>query len=320
MRKLAYIFCVVVFFSGCAGTLIDLKSPMTEISSHHETKVALYFESFNFTVGSRVVSNIYKAKTRETKNYIRDSKVLVIVDMSGEGYPVENLDELTSECPNIISQKVSIGQSLEGREIWMVRLSDNPNIEEDEPEVLYTGLHHAREPMSYMNLFFYMNYLCENYDSDVEIRNIIDNRELYFVPVVNPDGLVYNESIAPDGGGLQRKNGLESCADNNNDNLWDGVDLNRNYGYYWGYDDEGSSPDGCSQTYRGSGPFSEPETYAIKNFVEQHDFKIALNYHSYSNLLIYPFGYSYENDVPQEDLDIFKSLKKLDGCDLSLAS
>ena len=130
----------------------------------------------------------------------------------------DHLDELSNDYPYIFTEKISIGTSLEGRNIWAIKVSDNPNIEEDEPEVLYTGLHHAREPMSYMNLFYYMNYLCENYDSDVEIRNIIDNRELYFVPVVNPDGLVYNESIAPNGGGLQRKNGLESCADNNNDN------------------------------------------------------------------------------------------------------
>ena len=217
----------------------------------------------------------------------------------------ENLDELISECPNIISQKTSIGQSLEGREIWMVRVSDNPNTEEDEPEALFTGLHHAREPMSYMNLFYYMNYLCENYDSDIEIRNIVNNRELYFIPVVNPDGLVYNESIAPDGGGLQRKNSLESCVNNNDDDLWDGVDLNRNYGYYWGFDDDGSSPDGCSQTYRGTAPFSEPETDAIKNLVEEHNFKIALNYHSYGNILIYPFGWDYNQVPPESDFEIF---------------
>lgn len=217
----------------------------------------------------------------------------------------QNLDQLTSECSHIISEKTSIGQSLEGRDIWMVRLSDNPNSDENEPEVLYTGLHHAREPMSYMNLFYFMNYLCENYDSDVEIRNLVNNRELYFIPVVNPDGLVYNELIEPNGGGLQRKNSLETCSNNNDDNRWDGIDLNRNYGLNWGYDDQGSSPDGCDQTYRGPGPFSEPETNAIKNFVEEHDFKIALNYHSYSNILIYPYGWEYNLYPVEEDMEIF---------------
>jgi carboxypeptidase T len=217
----------------------------------------------------------------------------------------QNLDELASECSNIISEKVSIGQSLEGRDIWMVRISDNPNSDENEPEVLYTGLHHAREPMSYMNLFYFMNYLCENYDSDEEIRNLVNNRELYFIPVVNPDGLVYNELIEPNGGGLQRKNALETCSNNNDDNRWNGIDLNRNYGLNWGYDDQGSSPDGCDQTYRGAGPFSEPETNAIKSFVEQHEFKIALNYHSYSDILIYPFGWEYNMYPTEEDMEIF---------------
>ena len=107
MRKLVCIFGIALFLFGCAGTPINLKNPMTEISGHHETKAALYFESFNFTVGSRVVSNIYKAKTRETKNYIRDvfsqvfsevkivsslaevektkSSLIVLVDFDGTG-------------------------------------------------------------------------------------------------------------------------------------------------------------------------------------------------------------------------------------------
>ena len=73
----------------------------------------------------------------------------------------------------------------------------------------------------------------------------------------------------------------------------------------WGLDNQGSSPDGCDETYRGTGPFSEPETAAIEAFIEDHDFPVAFNYHSYSDLLIYPFGYEYENNAPQEDIDIF---------------
>ena len=218
---------------------------------------------------------------------------------------IEFIDELSSECSDIISEKISIGQSLEGRDIWMVRVSDNPNLEEGEPEVLYTGLHHSREPMSYMNLLYFMNYLCENYSTDMGIQNLVNNRELYFVPAVNPDGLIYNQSYAPNGGGLQRKNVLETCAINNNDDSWDGVDLNRNYGFQWGHDNEGSSSNGCDQTYRGNSPFSEPETVAIKNLVESHDFKIALNYHSYSNILIYPFGWDYNLIPPEEDYEVF---------------
>ena len=213
---------------------------------------------------------------------------------------VGHLDQLAALYPTIISEKISIGLSYEGRDIWAIKISDNPNIDENEPEVLYTGLHHAREPMSYMNLFYFMYWLGENYDSDSLAHHIVNNRELWFIPAVNPDGLVYNQSIAPNGGGMQRKNMRETC-----DSGVDGTDPNRNYSYMWAYDNEGSSPNGCDETYRGNSPFSEPETQAIRDFVNLHDFKINFNYHSYSDLLIYPFGYEYENNAPEEDVDIY---------------
>tara|TARA_Y100000389_G_scaffold197058_1_gene230969 strand:- start:35557 stop:37878 length:2322 start_codon:yes stop_codon:yes gene_type:complete len=212
----------------------------------------------------------------------------------------QHLDELSSLYPSLISEKISIGESLEGRNIWAIKVSDNPNIDENEPQALYTGLHHSREPMSYMNLFYFMHWLGENYNSDLLAQHLVNNREIWFIPAINPDGLVYNQSIAPSGGGMQRKNTRDTCS-----GTPIGVDLNRNYGYLWGYDNDGSSPDGCSETYRGTSPFSEPETQAVRDFVNQHNFKINFNYHSYSDLLIYPFGYEYENNAPQEDIDIF---------------
>ena len=122
----------------------------------------------------------------------------------------EHLDELYAEYPELITEKVSLGQTLEGRDIWMVKVSDNPSSDEDEPEMLYTGLHHAREPMSYMNLFYFMYWLAENYNIDPEATALVNSRELYFIPAVNPDGLVYNQQIAPNGGGMQRKNRREN--------------------------------------------------------------------------------------------------------------
>jgi len=219
---------------------------------------------------------------------------------------IDHLEELSNEYPELVSSLHIIGQSLEGRDIYAVKLSDNPNIDEDEPEVLYTGLHHAREPMSYMNLFYYMYWLVENYDTDILASGILNNRELWFIPFVNPDGLVYNQDYASNGGGMQRKNHRETCSNNNNSNNWDGIDLNRNYSYMWGYDDQGSSPDPCYQTYRGTNSFSEPETQAIRDFVQEHDFLAAFNYHSYGNLLIHPFGYIAGLLPPEPDLLIFR--------------
>jgi len=123
----------------------------------------------------------------------------------------EQLDILYADYPNLITEKVSLGTSLEGRNVWMVKMSDNPNLDEDEAEMLYTGLHHAREPMSYMNLFYFMHWLAENYETDPEAAALLNGRELYFIPAVNPDGLVYNQQIAPNGGGMQRKNMRSTC-------------------------------------------------------------------------------------------------------------
>jgi carboxypeptidase T len=198
------------------------------------------------------------------------------------------LDEMVALYPNLISAKTPIDNILthEGRPIYWLRLSDNPNLEEAEPEVLYTALHHAREPNSMAQMVFYLWYLLENYDLDPEVKYLVDNTAMYFIPCINPDGYIHNENNDPNGGGLWRKNKYSE-----NGQLI-GVDLNRNYGYQWGIDDNGSSPDPNSNVYRGTEPFSEPENQAVRDFCNEHQFKITLNYHSYGNLLIYPWGYS----------------------------
>jgi len=198
-----------------------------------------------------------------------------------EGY----LDSLVAAHPTLMTPKFSIGTSLQGRPLWCVKVSDNPGIDEDEPELLYISLIHAREPAGGAALLNVLEHFVTNYGSDPEIAALVDNRELYFLPVQNPDGLVLNEDIAPFGGGWWRKN-----MRNNGDGTW-GVDLNRNYGFKWGYDNFGSSGDPSSETYRGSGPFSEPETQAVRDFVASRNFVIIHNFHTYSNLELWPWGY-----------------------------
>ena len=206
----------------------------------------------------------------------------------------ERFDELHSLYPDIISERVVIGQSIEGRDIWAFKVSDNPNDDEDEPEVLYTGLTHSREPLGMMNLIYFVQLLAEEHSSDSELEYLINNREMWFIPVVNPDGYVYNESIEPNGGGMHRKNRLNTNCGNGSNR---GVDLNRNYGYGWGADDTGSSPNPCSATYRGESEFSEPETQAVRDFIVEHQFNNVLHYHSYSNIYIHPWG---DGSLPDE--------------------
>lgn len=200
---------------------------------------------------------------------------------------VAELDELKTMYPNLITTKTSIGTSVEGRNIWMVKISDLPDTDDPlEQGVVYSGLTHAREPMSMVNLIYFMQYILSQYGTDPEITCLINNRELYFVPCVNPDGYVYNQTTNPSGGGFWRKNRRLNAGGSY------GVDLNRNFSYQWGYDDLGSSPTPSSDVYRGTGPASEPEIAAYQNFVTGLQVSTGLNYHTYSNKLILPYGYN----------------------------
>ncbi|MBU0764583.1 MAG: immune inhibitor A [Bacteroidetes bacterium] len=209
------------------------------------------------------------------------------------------LDSMASVFPDLISIKQPVTDTLfsvEERPVYYMKISDNPGTEENEPELLYTALHHTREPASMQQLIFFMWYLLENYDANPEIQYIVDNTELFFIPCVNPDGYIYNETTDPAGGGMWRKNRR------NNGNSTYGVDINRNYGYEWGYDNTGSSPDGNSDSYRGTCPFSEPEPRIIKAFCESKEFVFAINYHTYSDLLIFPWGYEENWFTPDHNL------------------
>ena len=196
------------------------------------------------------------------------------------------LDSLRLLYPQVVSAKFSLGQSGEGREIFAIRVSDNPDVDEDEPEMLLDCLHHAREVMASEFGIMFAEYLAQNYGTDPEITWLLDNRELYIVPIVNPDGFVYNETTDPNGGGMWRK----TRRDNGNGTF--GVDPNRNYPYMWAYDNVGSSSDPGSETYRGPYAGSEPEVQAMMNFINAHGFVTGNSVHTYSNLTLYPWGYT----------------------------
>lgn len=217
---------------------------------------------------------------------------------------LSDIDLMHELYPELINEKAPIGEtnSIEGRPIYWVRISNSPNETTDKPKVLYTALLHAREPASMQQMLFQMWYLLENYENDPEIQYLIDNLELYFVPVVNPDGYYFCETTNPNGGSMWRKNRRA-----NGDGSY-GVDLNRNFGYMWGYDNSGSSNYPSSDTYRGTSGFSEPETQNVKEFAETYDFTLALNNHTYSDLLIYPWGY--ENLLTPDSL-VFLEYAKL---------
>lgn len=232
---------------------------------------------------------------------------------------LDELDEMVALYPNLITAKQPISNFITegepnngttppigGNAIQWVKISDNPNNSEAEPQILYTAIHHAREPASLSQLVFYMWYLLENYGSDPEVTNILDHTELYFVPVINPDGYLYNELTNPNGGGFWRKNRKNGH----------GVDNNRNYDYYIGGDPsngvwggEGTSTDPESPVYHGTGPFSEVENQAMRWFVEQHEFVLSFNNHTSGELLLFPFGYT--ENMPTPDNDTYQGISDI---------
>jgi carboxypeptidase T len=232
--------------------------------------------------------------TQQKENILQQSKNNFNIDGFGFGSMggfytyaevAANLDSMHSQYPNLITQKYSIGTTVEGRTIWAVKISDTPNVTENEPAVGYDALIHAREPVSMSSLLYFMWYLLENYGTDPVATYLVNNREIYCVPVYNADGYEYNHQTYPNGGGMWRKN-----RRNNGSGCY-GIDLNRNYSYQWGYDNIGSSPDPCDETYRGTGPFSEPESQAIRDFIVGKNMQTYFNMHAYGNDLLYPWGY-----------------------------
>ncbi len=179
-------------------------------------------------------------------------------------------------------------QGLADRDIWAIKISDNVQAEEAEAEVLIIGNHHAREIITPEIVLDYMTCLVENYGSDPYVTHLVNQRQIWLIPTLNPDGLDY----------VHRQDLWWRKNRRRNENGTFGVDLNRNYAFKWGYDNIGSSPNGGSGTYRGTAPFSEPETAALRDFVMAHRFRASLSYHSYGNLLIYPWGY-----IPQHTPD-----------------
>ena len=197
-----------------------------------------------------------------------------------------------------ITKLSSIGKTVKGTDIVVLKISKNADQRDGKkPTAFYIGAQHAREWITPEMVRRLKDYILEEYeDGNREIRRLVDERELYLMPVANPDGYDFTFE---EGQRLWRKN----LRDNDGDGVItdaDGVDLNRNLAYKWGYDDEGSSPDIASTTYRGPGPNSEPETQAIDRFMRNMDFDFFVNYHSAAELLLYGLGWQVATPTPDD--------------------
>jgi carboxypeptidase T len=214
---------------------------------------------------------------------------------------ISKLDSMRLQYPNLVSVKWSIGNSYENRAMWTIRVTKNPDAPTGKPEIWLNGVTHAREPIGMENVFYYLYWLLENYNIDPIATYILNNREIYFTPFINPDGYYYNQTTNPNGGGMWRKNRQPYGSSI-------GADLNRNFGTYnfWNSTNEGSSTSPSSDTYRGTYPFSCPEDSNYKVFFNSRNFKVGLDYHSYGNYLIKPYNWC--DPVPTPDDAVYNEM------------
>lgn len=209
--------------------------------------------------------------------------------------------ELESKYPNLV-RMTSIGKTVENRDIWALRISGDPARADQLPAVIYMGGHHAREHLSVETPLRIWKSLLERYaQGDARIMGLIDHRDIHLIPAVNPDGLEYDVE------GGRYKSWRKNRSRNKGGTY--GVDLNRNYGYQWGTGGSSTSPN--SDTYMGPQAFSEPETRAIRDYVEAHqNITILLSFHTFSELILYPWGHKYEGIENSRDKAVHEKMAK----------
>jgi len=196
----------------------------------------------------------------------------------------DTLAALAAAYPAICA-KESLGLTPQGRPLWCLKISDNVGADESEPACFFNGATHAREPLGASCCVAFAARILSDYGRDSVSTWLVNNREIFVAPVMNPDGYVYNS----DSGGAElnwRKNRRSPVPPDI------GVDLNRNYGYKWGYNNSGSSHRPGDETYRGPAPFSEPETQIVRDFLAEQEPHTCLDLHSFGRYNLYPWGYA----------------------------
>ncbi|MEU5537268.1 M14 family metallopeptidase [Streptomyces sp. NPDC020362] len=231
-----------------------------------------------------------------------DSKYHNYAEMNAE------IDQRLAAYPNIMSKRV-IGKSYQGRDIVAIKVSDNVGTDEDEPEVLFTAHQHAREHLTVEMALYLLRELGAGYGSDPRITNMVNSREIWIVPDLNPDGGEYD--IATGSYRSWRKN-----RQPNSGSSAVGTDLNRNWDYKWGCCG-GSSGSKSSETYRGSAAESAPEVKVVADFVRsrvvggKQQIKAGIDFHTYSELVLWPFGWTYADTatgMSADDAAAFKAV------------
>jgi carboxypeptidase T len=219
---------------------------------------------------------------------------------------VAELDQIAADHPDL-AQRIDVGNSYEGRVIPGLKISDSVATDEDEPEVLFTANQHAREHLTPEMGLYVANLFTDEYGSDQAVKELVDSREIWIVPMVNPDGLEYD--IDTGSYRMWRKNRQPNGGSY-------GTDLNRNWSYMWGCCG-GSSGSPGAETYRGPAAESAPETAAVADFVRgrvvggEQQIRAHIDFHTYGELVLWPMGYTYDDtgpDMSQDAHDTFATI------------
>lgn len=213
---------------------------------------------------------------------------------------VEEIHQAAADHPEIM-YAFSIGKSHGGRDIWAAKISDNVHEDEPEPEVLIDALHHAREHMTVEQALALLRWLTDDYGTDPLVTRLVDEREIWIVFALNPDGFEYDLTGSPDG----PRGPYRAWRKNRQPNAGTtavGTDLNRNYDYRWGCCG-GSSGTASANTYRGPKAFSAPEARAMRDFVTsrvvngRQQIRTHATLHTNGQLIMWPYGYT-RTDIP----------------------
>ncbi|MCK4266693.1 MAG: hypothetical protein KAX31_05385, partial [Thermoplasmata archaeon] len=199
-------------------------------------------------------------------------------------------DDLVTQCPDLVT-KINIGQSWEGRDLWVLELtSDEDTVVAEKPGVLIEANIHAREWSTNVAAAYFMWLMLDSYDTNDTIHWLFNNRRIYVLPMANPDGYIYDGDGVYADRSMWRKNRNDTTPTSAI-----GVDLNRNWDIEWASGD----PDPFSNTYHGEAPFSEYETQAIRDFILANDIESFQCMHSYAGTLLIPWCYT-SDDCPHD--------------------
>lgn len=319
--KIIYVFLLLsTFISSAVISSTPLSSPTDEQELTYWLKIKANNKYERTAVEDmglpiEIVRDDYVISygTEKNKKDLIKNKMLIASSpiLSTEDFPTQDgiyhnyteltaaLQKLATDNPDIIELN-SIGKSIEGREIWHLRISTELDTSNEKPAAIFLGGHHAREHLSIdVPLRLTQKFIDAYRTGDTRITRLMQSREIHVIPMVNPDGAEFD--IATGNYRLWRKNRRQ-----NKDGSY-GVDLNRNYGFQWGTG--GSSKDPRQDTYMGPTPFSEPETIAIKTFIEQQtNATVLLSFHTFSELILYPWGHTYNSIPDLRDHNVFTTM------------